>query len=349
MSEVDTIREKLFDALNNKCREVMDSGEKITKEDIKNIINEQHKIINQEISLSKDKLIKDLDVYQKEIGREIQLKYSGLLSDLSFLIERINSFSDSLEKKFNELKNDNFTYRSKALYSLTSKAILTSNEIIALLKAGFPDGALGRWRTLYEISICIRAIVQSEESARWYIGMEPITAKNGMVEYNKFCKHFDFKPFSEDEFNDVNYAVSMFEQDIGIKVKDYGWSIPLFRENGKDVKGVNFTELERLVGMEKYRSLYKWANEKIHAQYKSDYANLASNGEANIYVTHASSYGFIDPIQYTGIILLDISSCMKKTFNEIDSECLGVLITYSSIVESFDNIRVKILEESNLE
>jgi hypothetical protein len=39
-----------------------------------------------------------------------------------------------------------------ALIKIHARAIQVANEILTLLKAGYADGANGRWRTLYELT-----------------------------------------------------------------------------------------------------------------------------------------------------------------------------------------------------
>ena len=45
------------------------------------------------------------------------------------------------------------SYTFEATVALHARAIRVSNEILALLCEGFPDGALSRWRTLHEIAV----------------------------------------------------------------------------------------------------------------------------------------------------------------------------------------------------
>ncbi|MFC6697033.1 DUF5677 domain-containing protein [Nocardioides daphniae] len=40
-----------------------------------------------------------------------------------------------------------------AALSLSVRALTVSHEICALLRAGFPQAAMGRWRTLYEVNV----------------------------------------------------------------------------------------------------------------------------------------------------------------------------------------------------
>nr|WP_159075159.1 DUF5677 domain-containing protein [Celeribacter baekdonensis] len=50
-----------------------------------------------------------------------------------------------------------------ALARIFSKALLVVQEIIYLLKGGFPDGALTRWRSLHELSVTAMYIAKHGE------------------------------------------------------------------------------------------------------------------------------------------------------------------------------------------
>ena len=48
-------------------------------------------------------------------------------------------------------------HRFEALTHLHARAILVTEEVLCLLRGGFPDGALARWRSLHEIAVHARA------------------------------------------------------------------------------------------------------------------------------------------------------------------------------------------------
>jgi hypothetical protein len=52
--------------------------------------------------------------------------------------------------------------KQEALGSLVTRALLVFREIISLCEAGFPDGALARWRTLHELYVILLASIISK-------------------------------------------------------------------------------------------------------------------------------------------------------------------------------------------
>ena len=58
------------------------------------------------------------------------------------------SFHENIDISERHLK---FTFQN--LIRLDAKSALISKEILCLMKNGFPDGALGRWRALHEVAV----------------------------------------------------------------------------------------------------------------------------------------------------------------------------------------------------
>ena len=81
------------------------------------------------------------------------------------LIESIWVSCEELGRSFNQhyrpesVRNQDYVFES--LTYLQAKALLITSEIICLLKGGFADGALTRWRTLYETTV-VAALIHQE-------------------------------------------------------------------------------------------------------------------------------------------------------------------------------------------
>ena len=62
---------------------------------------------------------------------------------------------ESIEKHVNKLSKDKKenNFKLTALVNAHARALQISNEILVLLKAGYPDGANARWRSLYELAV----------------------------------------------------------------------------------------------------------------------------------------------------------------------------------------------------
>jgi Family of unknown function (DUF5677) len=62
------------------------------------------------------------------------------------------------------------SWKFKCLTSLHARGLRVANEIFFLLVEGFPDGALGRWRTLHEAAIIATFLAKHDEDVahRYY-------------------------------------------------------------------------------------------------------------------------------------------------------------------------------------
>lgn len=81
-----------------------------------------------------------------------------------------------------------------------ANACRITGEIIWLLRGGYADGALARWRTLFEISINTLIISKhGHDAAVDYIKHGKIKSVEGMQEYQKTAKDMNVEPYLDDE------------------------------------------------------------------------------------------------------------------------------------------------------
>jgi hypothetical protein len=67
---------------------------------------------------------------------------------------------------------------------LHGRACLITGEIVTLLRNGFPDGAMARWRTLYEILVISDFIKKNgNDTAQRYLEFEKIEEYQGLEDY----------------------------------------------------------------------------------------------------------------------------------------------------------------------
>ena len=143
---------------------------------------------------------------------------------------------------------------------LHKKGCTTAGETLVLLGAGYPDGALARWRSLYEIELIAAFIArEGQEIARKYRDHAAIEnyrilrlmdeSANGLVDWR------DLESFKQLR----DKVVDMY----GTKFKyEYGWAAEVI-SLGK-VRGPNRADLEKAMGREKMAPLYAAANYQVH-------------------------------------------------------------------------------------
>lgn len=196
----------------------------------------------------------------------------------------------------NEIAKD---LRFVALTQLHAKSVLVLREMQALLEAGYPDGAMARWRTLHEISVFACIIELSSDSAKQFILSEHINNAEGAKCYSAHASELGHETYTAEELANIDAMEEWALEELGDVNTDseHFWVRPFLRENGHSLRKLSFKILEKHTGMSRFRPYYKLACEKIHAPSKLNYANFAASGaeSAGLIVGH-SHYGHETPL-----------------------------------------------------
>lgn len=87
-----------------------------------------------------------------------------------------------------------------AVSAIFPKALIVTQEIICLLKGGYPDGALARWRSLHELTVSALYISkEGKEAALNYLLSFHFSARIAARQLNEFADRAKMAPFSEEE------------------------------------------------------------------------------------------------------------------------------------------------------
>jgi Family of unknown function (DUF5677) len=107
------------------------------------------------------------------------------------LVEMILEVAAEVGSKFNTevrpLAVQEKDYVFEALTHLHARALLVGNECICLMKAGYADGALSRWRTLHELNVIAAFLAKNDKEValRYLVSFEvqALTAARQMKKY----------------------------------------------------------------------------------------------------------------------------------------------------------------------
>ena len=191
---------------------------------------------------------------------------------------------------------------------LHARACQITAEIITLMENGFADGAMARWRTLYEVGVVTAVIAEAgEELAKSYIQHEVIESKFAMDEYARCHVALGYKPFPKRERQRTERAfaaaVRAHGGDFG---KPYGWAAVHLKK-----KKVTFRDLEHAAQRSAMRSYYKMASYSVHADTpKSIFYRLGVIGDQSIVIAGATDAGFTEPAQNTAFTLVQITGLL---------------------------------------
>jgi hypothetical protein len=148
-----------------------------------------------------------------------------------------------------------------ALGRLVTRSYEIVGEIITLVRAGYADGALARWRSLHEVCVIAMFLAkQSDRCAQMYLSHHQVEELR-LLEVDKASGTVNPRDLFRDRYvghlrRQRALMVDMFGP---VFANDYGWaSVELGRAK------TTFRDLENYVGLEVLRRGYQRANSTVH-------------------------------------------------------------------------------------
>lgn len=191
-----------------------------------------------------------------------------------------------------------------ALANIFPKCLLIVQEIICLLKGGFPDGALSRWRSLHELSITAMYIAKhGEVAAVPYLLSFHFSSRRAAHQINEHSAKSGMKSFSKAEIDDFDARCVEAQKILGRPIeKDKDGEWPKINKSHTD-----FAAIEKDVGMDHWRPWYKWASSYTHADHRpADKLLGISEAAEALHLVGPSNSGFVDPFQLTALSLTQV-------------------------------------------
>jgi hypothetical protein len=193
-----------------------------------------------------------------------------------------------------------------AIAHIFPRALLVTQEIICLLKGGFPDGALARWRSLHELNVTAMYIAeQGEVAAVPYLLSFHFAARRAAHQMNEYSDRANIQRFSDEDLKAFDLRCEKAEELIGRKIeKDKFGEWPAITRTH-----TTFAAIEKYVDMDHWRPRYKWASTHTHA-YHRPVDKLLGMVEAkeDMHLIGPSNSGFVDPFQMSAISLAQITA-----------------------------------------
>jgi hypothetical protein len=248
------------------------------------------------------------------------------------LIELIWEVAADVGDKFNkDLQGQPFArdqaYLLTALVHIHARSMLVASECICLMKGGFPDGALSRWRTLHELNVIAAFLLKNRSAAHRYIISFEIQALAAARQMQEYAARSKIEPPTEDKIASMEARckshVARFGKDIQ---DDYGWASEVI---GK--KKPNLLDLEKVVGLDHWRPRFKWASQHTHGAHRPFGSMLATTEATSpVFPIGQSNSGMVDPLHMTAISLTHVTSSLLMSRPSIDcAVCSKVLMGLS--------------------
>ena len=161
-------------------------------------------------------------------------------------------------------------YKPMMVASLHQKGCATAAEILVLLRNGLADGALARWRSLYEIDLIASFLAKHDDTvSERYLDHAAIKNWEWIQSLQGALEAMSVPAGAVPEMDDSSF-IAHFKQkrDVvvhryGTKFKhEYGWAADVV--GTAKGNGPNRRDLERALGRENMASLYKSASYQVH-------------------------------------------------------------------------------------
>lgn len=229
------------------------------------------------------------------------------------------------------------TSKCQVMLRLHAKACQTAFEIVHLIKGGFADGAMARWRTLYETSVFACFLEDKPEAIHQkFLDYAFIEDYYEGLEYQKNCAALGEVPFSSEEFAHIeNQKNEMIKKYGSLFSKSFGWASDILEPSCRNFKGI-----EDLVDFNHFRSYYKLACNQVHSGSKSILYKIGMYNQEEGLLAGASNYGLSTPGKHTATSLLYVA-CTLLQFNRT-LETLTTLEILSRLVPRISHLFVKV-------
>lgn len=215
------------------------------------------------------------------------------------LLEVIIAISEAEGAKFNdEMRPKAFVeqdHKFEALTNLHCRGLLMAAEIECLLRSGFPDGAMTRWRSLHEVAVTAGVLFQGDVSlARDYRQNMKYREHCDRIAYQKFAETHGADGYTDDEIAQIRGVKDEIEKTpLGGKVRQqYGWAC---RITGKSRPRLE--DLEQLTGDTHMAAYYVLASEHTHGHREATHLLPTRNADMDIFPIGPTNRGLEIPLQ----------------------------------------------------
>lgn len=299
------IANKISEESGKPISEVLDAIAK----NISSITDSVADIYKQGLEDNKNEHIKYERALISEFEEGLYKTWGHSLDRFNLLIVMCRELGSSVNNKFRSENFEKKTYKLEVLTRMQAHAVHISCEILQLLKGGYADGAMARWRSLHECAVISKIINESsDEVAEKYYLHKYIDDYKFSISYSEHCDSLGFKPIDDKSLEFITNINNELIKKYGSHyANDYGWAVDVI---GK--KKVTFYDLESLSGLGSFRPYYKFSSIRVHLGSKSlDYKLSLSLSkefeEAEILMAGPSNEGLIDPMQCAALSLIDVT------------------------------------------
>lgn len=271
-----------------------------------------------------------IQAYETEEFKErLEERWGEALNLLRMLLTCCRELGEETFKRYRRSKSKRHQHRRFVLTRLHVRACQVADEIITLMENGFADGAMARWRTLYEIGVIVTLIETGDEDlAERYILHDTVDFKREADEHDRTQVPLGYPPIAASVRNGIDRDYIAALARFGDEFKEaYGWA-------AKRIKGKpTLKSLQEEAGRTNMAPYYKLASYNVHVGARSLFHRLSDLHGTGTPMAGRSNAGLVEPGQNTAFTLTAITSSLILDVSKIDR-----IIEMQALVEMRDAI-----------
>jgi hypothetical protein len=215
------------------------------------------------------------------------------------------------------------------LVRLHARACRIAEEVLTLLKAGFGQGAMARWRVLHEVAVVAYFIADhGQDTAERYLLHEGVEAWRAMEEFQARVDRLNEEPFTEDQLREAKERFDDLVARYGKKYAGpYGWAQKALADEDPKYENqrITFSDIENAVTLDHLRPYYRMASHGVHANPKGIlFTPDLLPAEPELLLAGPGSTGLADPGQ-SALISLNQVTATLRTYKD-GGEATGIIL-----------------------
>lgn len=196
-----------------------------------------------------------------------------------------------------------------AMTRLHARAIHIAKEISHLLKGGYADGAMARWRSLHETAVILRFLAAGDEQlSERFIDYQAVIRLKEAATYVEHQEYLEFERIPEEQIARYQAEVDDLCQKYGKNFRrEYGWAYGTL----PNLSRITFRDIEKEVELGYLRIHYGFASKGVHSGVDSiGYKLGLSMSEEDILLAGPSNEGLVEPFQCTSLSICHASDAL---------------------------------------
>jgi Family of unknown function (DUF5677) len=240
---------------------------------------------------------------QKGFEERLYERWREPLDSLECLIGLSMVYGQNHRDKLAGVVNETNSAKFVALLKIHQRALQIANEILALLKAGYADGAIARWRTLFELAAISFFLKDNDnEVSQRYLDHAAIRRYADAKDYQRYYEELGHIPFEKEECEKIKQArqEALKKYADGFGKGNWDW-IPT------SIAKPWFKALAQHVGLGHWIPYYNFASAALHGLSRGFYRLGLLAESQDTPLCGASNVGLADPLQNTAISLHQVT------------------------------------------